>query len=432
MARRFPLFSLLMAGLLAAMSGGASAQPSRPSDRGSYLQPLVHAEKDTAALPAAAYARPRTPEVEAAVRPRSHALQSLATRRSYVGDTDGAIAAYDLQMPARPLLDPLKVAAMPQVADAQAEEAIRAIVEQARTKQIVLINEAHHVPMHRAFTRRLARELRKIGYTYLAAETFNADIQGRVPLSAAGRTQFGTGTYTWEPGFAEFVNEAVADGWTLVPYEIEWAPTPTPTLSQAEQVREREQAQARQLIERTLGRDKNAKVLIHVGYHHLMKLTPEDKMPFVPMGELIRRLSGVPTLHVDQTQFYAHPDRASEHPMYAGLLEKFPVSEPVVLRAPDGSHPVLSGYEGRIDMQVIFPRYAMRDSRPTWLQTLAGRSPRDIPAELLPKQGRRVVKAFRTTDGADAVPADIVLVEAGKPAPRLMLPAGAFRYAVED
>jgi hypothetical protein len=430
MAARFPLFSLLLAVLLGAAHGGAAAQPPRPYDLGRYLQPLVHAEQDTAALPAAAYTRPRTPEVEGTVRRLSHALQSLATWRSYVGDADGAIGAFDLQMPARPLLDPQKVVAMPRVADARAEDAIRAIVEQARSVRIVLINEAHHVPMHRAFTRRLARELRKIGYTYLAAETFNADSQGRVPLNAAGRTQFGTGTLTWEPVFAEFVNEAVDDGWKLVPYEIER--TSSSSLSQVEQVREREQVQARQLIERTLGRDKNAKVLVHVGYHHLSKVAPGDTMPFLPMGELVRRMSGVPTLHVDQTQFYAHPDREMEHPMYAGLLDKFPAKEPFVLRAPDSSHPVLSGYEGRIDMQVIFPRYAMRGDRPEWLQTLASRTPREIPPALLPKQGRRVIKAFRLTDGADAVPADIVLAEAGKPAPTLMLPAGEFRYAVED
>lgn len=34
------------------------------------------------------------------------------------------------------------------------------------------LNEAHHIPMHRAFAMQLARELRKIGYTWLACETF--------------------------------------------------------------------------------------------------------------------------------------------------------------------------------------------------------------------------------------------------------------------
>jgi hypothetical protein len=137
-------------------------------------------------------------------------------------------------------------------------------------------------------------------------------------------------------------------------------------------------------------------------------------------------------LHVDQIPFYAHPDRARETRMYAALIEKFPSTEPFVLRAADGSHPVLLGMQGRVDMQVIFPRYASHDGRPDWLRTLAGRSPRPIPAELLPTQGRRLIKAFRAADRPDAVPADMVLVEAGKPAPALMLPPGEFRYAYED
>jgi hypothetical protein len=140
----------------------------------------------------------------------------------------------------------------------------------------------------------------------------------------------------------------------------------------------------------------------------------------------------VPMLHVDQRAFHAHPDRADEGALYPLLLDKFPSKEPFVLRKPDGGFPVLAGWQGSVDMQVIFPRYAMREGRPEWLQTLAGRTPRAIPAGLLPKQGRRVIKAFRTTDRPDAIPADVVLLEAGKPAPKLMLPAGEFRYDIEE
>lgn len=88
--------------------------------------------------------------------------------------------------------------------------------------------------------------------------------------------------------------------------------------------------------------------------------------------------------------------------------------------------------QGRVDMQVIFPRYGAHGGRPDWLRSLLGRTPRPVPALLLPKQGRRLIKAFRTDDRPDAVPADIVLVEAVKPAPVLMLPSGQFRFAVEN
>jgi hypothetical protein len=93
---------------------------------------------------------------------------------------------------------------------------------------------------------------------------------------------------------------------------------------------------------------------------------------------------------------------------------------------------VLGVAKGRVDMQVIYPRYGVHDGRPDWLRTLAGRSPRPIPAALLPKQGRRIIKALRVDAARDAVPADVVLVEAGKPAPLLMLPPGEYRYVHEE
>ena len=43
-----------------------------------------------------------------------------------------------------------------------------------------------------------------------------------------------------------------------------------------------------------------------------------------------------------------------------------------------------------------------------------------------------MIKAFRPADGKDAVPADVVLLDAGKPAPALMLPAGDFRFETEE
>jgi hypothetical protein len=92
----------------------------------------------------------------------------------------------------------------------------------------------------------------------------------------------------------------------------------------------------------------------------------------------------------------------------------------------------LRGLAGRVDMLVVFPRYGMRDGRPAWMTSLAGREPRDIPQSLLPKSGRRLVKAYRAGAPEDAVPADVVLVEADKPVPKLMLPKGEYRYSFEE
>ncbi|UUZ56696.1 hypothetical protein LP419_17465 [Massilia sp. H-1] len=61
----------------------------------------------------------------------------------------------------------------PAIAWAATRDAIDGIIEQARSRQIVILNEAHHVPAQRAFAMQLARELRKAGYTYLAVEALS-------------------------------------------------------------------------------------------------------------------------------------------------------------------------------------------------------------------------------------------------------------------
>jgi hypothetical protein len=285
--------------------------------------------------------------------------------------------------------------------------------------------------MNRAFSQRLARELHKIGYTYLACEAFG-DYPQAFPRGYVAKR---SGGYTRDPVFGAWITEAMADGWKLVAYEAMPNPTSSPEQRMAINVNRQEQ-QAINLVERIFARDKDAKVLIHVGHHNLAKgvATFASGAVASAMGEHLRRKTGLDTLHVDQTEFYAHPDPADESPLYARMLAKPGTTAPFVLKAKDGQYAVLHGMKGRVDMQVVFPRYAFsdRNGRPEWLASLAGRAPRDIPAALLPATGRRAVLAYRSGDPADAVPADVVVVEAGKPAPKLMLPPGEYRFSVED
>src|SRR5688572_13485606 len=50
-------------------------------------------------------------------------------------------------------------------------DALGEIVRRARDTRIVIINEAHDTPRHRAFSLEVAKALRPLGYTHLAAET---------------------------------------------------------------------------------------------------------------------------------------------------------------------------------------------------------------------------------------------------------------------
>jgi hypothetical protein len=349
----------------------------------------------------------------------SAALQALFTAQMFTGDLDGAIATSDRER--RAAGRPVSRAAaddIDRISSAVAEDAIKAIVDEARQRRVVFLNEAHHVPMHRAFAMTLAAELRKIGYDYLACEAF-AWGDGSVPFGPHGEIVEGTGYYIKDPVFAQFVSTAVADKWKLVSYEFD-----------GETYDDRERGQAQNLVDRIFSRDKNARVFIYVGYGHENKFTARARSR--SMAAYLGEMTGLDMLHVQQTSFFAHSDRADENEHYQDLLDRFPARGPFVLRSPDGSHPVLLGMQGIVDMQVIFPRYGHIGGRPEWLVTLLGREPRAIPPELLPAHGRRLVKAFARGGAPDAVPADVVMVHAGQPVPALMLPKGEYVYKTEQ
>jgi hypothetical protein len=398
--------------LLLVIHSGVLAQGSRPSRN---LDRLVIAEKEVGQSNGGA-----TGDKPADPNRLWFALQMLAAEQAVVGETDAAIASFDRGLRAFSTRDPnIPPDDMNRINTAVAEDAIKAIVQEAKQRKVVILNEAHHVPLGRAFAARLAMELRKIGYEYLACEAFETK-DGHVPVGPHGEVVIGTGLYTQEPVFAEFVNKAVADGWKPVPYEA----TGDGTLAQ------RERGQAQNLVDRIFSKNKNAKVFIYVGYDHVNKYI--EGKGTKRMAAYLQELTGLDMLHVQQTNFFAHPDTTNEYAQYRYLVDKFKARQPFVLRAPDGSYPLLLGMQGVVDMQVIFPRYGLVNGRPEWMASLMGRQPRPIPADLLPTKGRRLIKAHTIGAAPDAVAADMVIVQAGQPVPSLMLPKGEYTYTVES
>src|SRR5476649_2307712 len=100
------------------------------------------------------------------------ALEVAGTQRSFVGDVQGAMSAFDEMSVLEGSVNVASADDVQRLSEGIEEDAINAIVEEAGKHQIVILNEAHHIPMHRAFALRLARELHRIGYTWLACETF--------------------------------------------------------------------------------------------------------------------------------------------------------------------------------------------------------------------------------------------------------------------
>ena len=217
-------------------------------------------------------------------------LQRLGTIRTFVGDAFGAMESFDRWSVLSNRIGSLQAGDLERLHNAQDVDAITAIVAEAQSRQIVILNEAHQMPLHRAFAMRLARELRKIGYEYLACETCEEAFD-------AGYVKQSTGYYTQEPQYANFLRDASDDGWKFVHYdEIRF----DKTLSAEQNEILRETRQAANIVAATLARDAKAKVFIYVGHGHGMK-RHTDSTQTIFMAEYLQKLTNIDPLSIDQT-----------------------------------------------------------------------------------------------------------------------------------
>ncbi|MGO4703785.1 hypothetical protein [Dyella sp. 2RAB6] len=311
--------------------------------------------------------------------------------------------------------------------------AIRAIVERARRTRIVILDENHLDPRNRAFGLEVARALRPLGYTVLAAEALKGDADDGVArekmakLSADGYARQSTGYYFDDPAFADFLRQSLALGYRPVSYET----TRTEYSKDAKVAQQqREQDQADNLMRRAVQAFPDAKILIYAGEHHAAErpIKAEDATVHM-MADLLKRASGIDPLTIDQAGLSPIPMNRPDADLYAIASQKAKGQSVVLI-----SHgkPLTTGLlAGSVDLQVAHPPVHMKLGRVDWLAAL-GRSPVAVPASLMPSSGTRLVQAFIATEAKDAIPVDQVLVVAGKSAPSLMLPHVAVRYVVQD
>jgi len=325
--------------------------------------------------------------------------------------------------------DPKDIAAFK---GAKPRDAISEIVSRARHTRIVILDEAHHSPRDRAFGLQVARALRPLGYSILAVEALSNSGAGAeaetARLVSEGYPRLEDGTYIKDPAFGDFIRQSLAMGYKPVSYDL--APKVTPNESERDRIAAREQGQADNLMARIFSKDSTSKVLIYVGYDHVDEEAKKvSGSPLLLMAGRLKAATGIDPLTIDQTdvsEISTNPDERRLYDIVASRVGSKPV---IFFRA---GQPVKFGNIGPFtDLQVVHPRLKTVDGRPTWLLTM-GRHPVKIPRDLLPKHGRRLVQAFIAGESADAVPVDQVVVEAGKPAPVLMLPFKPVRFAVQD
>lgn len=351
-----------------------------------------------------------SPAVQSDQEMRERAAQMLATQLSFLGRPNDALRAFPNRGNDKPRPD----AELPAPSSFKAVPAAEWITGQASLYQVVMINEAHHVPQTRGLTLSLLQALRQQGYGFLAVETLTND--GKDPLPKGYSTR-SSGYYSREPVFAELLREAKRLGYTLLPYE------PNVEGEQSQQERETGQAQA---IADCLARNPDARILVHAGYGHIGERRyglPEDANP---MAMELARLSGLPVLSVDQTSPRSY-ELDDVDTIGRNLSTRFNVAQPSVLIGREDGKP-WSNKPGAYDVSVLLPAQRAASMRPEWL-TLGGRrraTTVDMSAciDHLPC----LAEARYADDGDDAIPADqFVLLSANETSTPLFLEPGHYR-----
>jgi hypothetical protein len=286
------------------------------------------------------------------------------------------------------------------------------IVSAAVKARVVVLNENHFEPRHRAFAFQLAKALKAVGYDAIAVEALNnlndANAATENTFSVhEGPVDLGSGLLTAEPAFARFLNLSKNAGFRLVAYEYSG--------NGAEKISTREEAQATALS-KYLKAFPQSKILVYVGYSHVAERPlPNGKgAPELWMAGRLKAVLGTDIVTVDQTyKGYEACQRRSSNG--DGQRKPFTIV----------SDPKVGRYRDVVDFQVLHRRATLSGGRPTWLAEL-DLAPLPVDGALENRREQSLLQVFALPRSETAVPVDQILVRRGEHAPTLMAPRGPY------
>lgn len=279
-----------------------------------------------------------------------------------------------------------------------ANDVLNEIATRASETRILIINEAHDRPRHRAFIRDVAHRVRKLGYTVFSAETFGDNVKDSEGLPYI---RWFDGTYSNEPVFGSLAREAKHLGFRLAHHEHRPA-DPDGILSRYDRAARREEGQANNLVQILEGMEDGERLLVHVGYSHAAEVPIRSfsGKQLAWMASRLKDKTGIDPLTIDQTHCVSNTDTTS---LSAASTRSVP---------------------GQFDLAVAHPRSTYDEGRPLW-RIEEGIKKAKIPVELLDAESRVLVEARIAGEPRESVPVDRVLLWPGEVLP-LVLPAGRY------
>lgn len=346
---------------------------------------------------------------------------SLSQFAAFLGDEQTALGLNE--KPPRPDVQ------RPNLDNAEARDAIEAIVEGAGRTRVVILNEAHNISAHRNFAARVARALKPLGFDWFAAEAFVPPQEEPTPSVSLYRAGMpftrDFGWYTQDPVFAETVREAARLGYRFRDYEFNWTQRAPRDADPETQIAIREQAQADNLIANVLAPYPDAKVLVYAGYDHAME-TPNRFGTW--FAARLKSATGIDPLTIEQSSNWPALEPTNDPPHVAAVLEHFAPRDTIVV-SKQGVSVASRHYAGQTDLSVFHPRRATVSGRPGWLAA----DPLRIPVEVtIPSfDGPALLQAMRILEGPAGVPADQFLLSENQTVGTLFLQPGRYGLRLE-
>lgn len=334
--------------------------------------------------------------------------QTGAVNYSFIGNYINSLAVWDLAMNARTYKPTAADSAI--MNNYTPQSAKDYIINRSKDEQLIIINEAHHNPRHRTFTRSLLEGLYKNGYRYLGLEAL-AD-------TAVNKRNYATqesGYYTSEPEFGNLIYEARKLGFIIFGYEA----------SDGKNGKEREIEQAKN-IQQFMQTNTNGKYLIHCGYDHAFE--KEVQSWEKAMAGRLFEYTGINPFTIDQVKF---TERSKPE---FGHWFTYATKDQNTFVLVNQNKEVFNGYRDpkQTDITVIHPVTHYVNERPGWLA--AGRIAYRLPKKKFKTYSFPIqVLAFRINEYENnGVPADIVELKAGQTNVPLYLPEGKYKILIRN
>jgi hypothetical protein len=273
--------------------------------------------------------------------------------------------------------------------------AAKYITNEALNQQVVMINEAHHIPYHRAFVLMMLNDFYKAGYRYLALETLDDSL-----INQKKYPDYNTGYYIREPLYGEMLREAMKLGFKLVPYEaIEDCDNKGSDPYYCNRFRDSLMAIN---LSRFLKKNTQGKLLVYAGYSHIHE---GSKDGWKKMAQYFKEFTKIDPFTIDLTRQIEHFYPQLNSKEFAAVNRFKKIEEPVI--ALQNNKP---WHEDFVDATVIFPRYLKKGGeRPSFYNIGGLRKLYSLKA--LHLKPRQFVQAFYADEKpGNRIPADQLVV----------------------